>query len=135
MSSADDSRAKRVVRTGAELGPYSSAVVAGEHCYVAGMGGFVPGTRQLVDGGFDAEIKLTLDNLAATLDRAGFRLEDVVSATCYLRDLSNWARFNELYRGYFGDELPARAAVGVDDLPGGANVEVSCIAWRPGGPA
>ena len=126
--------AKRVVRTGSELGPYSAAVVAGEHCYVAGMGGFLGGTRDLVDGGIEAEIKQCLDNLAATLHEAGFALADVVSATCYLRDLSLWPLFNDVYRGYFGEEPPARAAVGVADLPAGANVEVSCVAWRAGGP-
>ena len=103
MSPTDDRSAKQVVHTGSELGPYSAAVVAGEHCYVAGMGGFKPGTRELVEGGIEAEIKTTLDNLAATLRQAGFRLEDVVSATCYLRDLSNWLVFNQIYRGYFGE--------------------------------
>ncbi len=135
MSTTDGPRSKRAVHTGSELGPYSAAVVAGEHCYVAGMGGFKPGTRELVDGGIEAETKTTLDNLAATLQQAGFRLEDVVSATCYLRDLSNWPVFNEVYRGYFGQDPPARAAIGVNDLPAGANVEVSCVAWRAGGPA
>ncbi len=135
MSTTDGPSAKRAVHTGSELGPYSAAVVAGEHCYVAGMGGFKPGTRELVDGGIEAETKTTLDNLAATLQQAGFRLEDVVSATCYLRDLSNWPVFNEVYRGYFGQDPPARAAIGVNDLPAGANVEVSCVAWRAGGPA
>jgi 2-iminobutanoate/2-iminopropanoate deaminase len=134
MSPTDDRSAKQVVHTGSELGPYSAAVVAGEHCYVAGMGGFKPGTRELVEGGIEAEIKTTLDNLAATLRQAGFRLEDVVSATCYLRDLSNWLVFNQIYRGYFGEKPPARAAVGVNELPAGANVEVTCVAWRAGGP-
>jgi hypothetical protein len=40
-----------VARTRAELGPYSSAVVAGEHCYVAGVGGFLTRGRHLVDRG------------------------------------------------------------------------------------
>ena len=105
MSPTDDRSAKQVVHTGSELGPYSAAVVAGEHCYVAGIGGFKPGTRELVEGGIEAEIKTTLDNLAATLRQAGFRLDDVVSATCYLPATSRigWCSI-KIYRGYFGED-------------------------------
>ena len=108
MSTTDGPSAKRAVHTGSELGPYSAAVVAGEHCYVAGMGGFKPGTREIVEGGIEAETKTTLDNLAATLRQAGFRLEDVVSATCYLRDLSNWPVFNEVLPGLLWSGIPGQ---------------------------
>lgn len=121
---------KRVVNTGSALGPYSSAVVAGNHCYVAGVGGFLPGTMTLVEGGIEAEIRQTMKNLEATIAQAGFRLEDVVSTTCYLRDLNHWPLLNDIYSLYFSEEPPARAAVVVADMPGGANIEITCIAWR-----
>lgn len=121
---------KRTVNTGSAIGPYSSAVVAGNHCYVAGTGGFTPGTNQLVGGGIAAEIKQALDNLASTVEASGFRLADVVSVTCYLRSMDDWPLLNEIYSSYFQDDRPARAAVGVDDMPGGVNVEFTCVAWR-----
>ncbi|MBP2329234.1 2-iminobutanoate/2-iminopropanoate deaminase [Kibdelosporangium banguiense] len=118
------------VNTGSALGAYSSAVVAGNHCYVAGTGGFLPGTTTIVDGGVDAEIRQTMENLKGTLEQARFSLESVVSLTCYLKDIADWGRFNEIYREYFPSEPPARAAVAVNEMPAGANIEVTAVAWR-----
>jgi len=121
---------KHVIKTGSSLGPYSSAVVAGNHCYVAGTGGFIPGTAQIVDGGIEAEIHQTMRNLEDVIQRAGFELADIVSVTCYLRDINHWPVLNKIYGEYVDQDAPARAAVGVQDLPAGANIEISCIAWR-----
>lgn len=121
----------KAINTGSALGPYSSAVVAGEHCYVAGTGGFIPGTTMLVEGGIEAEIQQTMRNLRATLEEAGFGLSDVVSTTCYLRDMADWPLLNMIYSQYFTENAPARAAVAVADMPAGANIEITCIAWRP----
>jgi 2-iminobutanoate/2-iminopropanoate deaminase len=121
---------KKAINTGGALGPYSSAIVAGNHCYVAGTGGFVPGTAQIVEGGVEAEIRQTMVNLESVITAAGFELADVVSVTCYLRSMDDWPLLNEIYRGYFTAEPPARAAVAVADMPGGCNVEITCVAWR-----
>lgn len=121
---------KRVVNNGGAIGPYSTAVVAGNHCYVAGTGGFVHGTARLVEGGLRAELRQAMENLESNITGAGFRLSDVVSTTCYLKDASIWQLFNEIYAGYFPEDPPARATVVVNDLPAGASVELSCIAWR-----
>ncbi|GAA1749196.1 Rid family detoxifying hydrolase [Nonomuraea bangladeshensis] len=123
---------KRVINSGSALGPYSSAVVAGDHCYVAGTGGLVPGTAQVVEGGIEAEIRQTMDNLQSVITEAGFRMDEVVSVTCYLRDMADWPLLNKIYSTYFTDEPPARAAVAVGDMPAGLNVELTCIAWRGG---
>lgn len=125
--------AKHVVKSGAEIGPYSSAVVAGNHCYVAGTGGFLPGTGELPDG-IEEEIRQTMHNLEATLGRAGFGLDDVVSTTCYLRRITDWPLLNKVYADYLGHEAPARAAIVASDMPGGASIEITCIAWRSDGP-
>ncbi|MFJ7215041.1 RidA family protein [Amycolatopsis sp. NPDC098790] len=121
---------KKVVNTGTALGPYSSAVVAGNTCYVAGTGGFLPGTTQVVEGGVEAEFKQTMENLETTITTAGFRMADVVSVTCYLRDMADWPLLNEIYAPYFEVEPPARAAVAVADMPAGLNIEITCVAWR-----
>ncbi|MER6952525.1 Rid family hydrolase [Streptomyces sp. NPDC000618] len=121
---------KKIIDTGSSLGPYSSAVVAGNHLYVAGHCGFLPGTPDIAEGGLEAEFRQTLKNLEATILQAGFRLEDVVSTTCYLRDMDHWPLLNEIYSGYFAQDVPARAAVAVVGLPLGANLEITCVAWR-----
>lgn len=120
----------KFMNTGSAIGRYSSAVIAGNHCYIAGTGGFVPGTSRIAEGGIEAEIRQTMKNLEATITQAGFRLQDVVSVTCYLRNLDHWPVLNEISSDYFDHEAPARAAVAVNDLPAGANIEITCIAWR-----
>ncbi|SEP44573.1 RidA family protein [Amycolatopsis saalfeldensis] len=122
--------AKKTINTGSALGPYSSAVVAGEHCYIAGTGGFLPGTSTIVDGGIEAEIRQAMDNLEATLARAGFALADVVSVTCYLRHTEHWPVLNEVYRNYFTKDEPARASLVVAGMPANASFEITCVAWR-----
>lgn len=122
---------RKYIQNGSSIGPYSQAVVVGDHCYVAGTGGFVPGTSQLVEGGLAAEIRQTMKNLEAVVNEAGFQLADIVSITAFLRDVTNWPRFNEIYSSYFPPHAtPARAVVGGADLPAGANVEIACIAHR-----
>ncbi|WP_194238298.1 RidA family protein [Streptomyces spongiae] len=122
---------KRIIQNGSSLGPYSQAVIVGNHCYVAGTGGFLPGTAQLVEGGKEAEIRQTMKNLEAVIGEAGYSMSDIVSVTAYLRDVSDWPTFNEIYSTCFEPEsAPARAVVGVAELPAGANVEVTCVAVR-----
>ena len=122
---------KKIIQNGSSIGPYSQAVVVGDHCYVAGTGGFLPGTSQLAAGGREAEVHQTMKNLEAVISEAGYQMSDIVSVTAYLRDISDWPMFNEIYSTYFPVEsAPARAVVGVADLPAGANVEVTCVAHR-----
>lgn len=126
---------KQVINNGAAIGPYSTAVIAGNHCYFSGLGGFVPGGTTVVEGGIEAEIRQTMENLVSTVGLAGYQVADLVSVTCYLRDLGDWPMLNEIYAQYFDDAPPARAAVAVADLPANSNVELSCVAWRAGAPA
>ena len=122
---------RRIIQNGSSIGPYSQAVVVGDHCYVAGTGGFLPGTAQLADGGREGEIRQTMKNLEAVLSGAGYGFADIVSLTCYLRDVDDWPLFNEIYSAYFDPSAtPARAVVGVADLPAKASVEVTCVAVR-----
>jgi 2-iminobutanoate/2-iminopropanoate deaminase len=121
---------KQAISAGTQLGPYSSAVVTRNHCYVAGTGGFVPGTSRLVEGGVEAEFRQAMRNLDAVLAQAGFTLADVVSMTCYLSDLAHWPLFNEIFTECFAVDPPARATIAVNEMPAGANIEITCVAWR-----
>jgi 2-iminobutanoate/2-iminopropanoate deaminase len=121
---------KRTISTGGNMGPYSPAVIAGDFCYVSGQGPIDTATREVVLGDIDAETRRTLDNLRAVLAAAGYELDDVISTTCYLRSLDDWAAMNAAYAEYFPRDAPARATVGVADLPMGTSIQVSCVAWR-----
>ena len=107
--------------------PFSEAVRAGDMLYLAGELG-VDASGKLAAGGVKAETKQMMDNVGATLARHGSSFDRVVSCTVALADISEWAAFNEIYRGYFKDHFPARMAYGASGLALNARVEMQCVA-------
>lgn len=108
--------------------PFSGAVKVGQTVYLSGNLGNVPGEMKLVDGGVAAETRQTMENIKAALAVVGGSLDDIVKCQVFLDDISEWSAFNEVYREYFGENPPARSALGADGLALGAAVEVDCIA-------
>ncbi len=105
------------------LGPYSGAVLSGDFCFVAGK----IGER---GGSFEHEASTAIDAIEGELARAGLSLAHVVQVTVYVTDISNYHDFNEVYASRFDEPYPARAVVGVDDLPGQARVQIQALARR-----
>jgi reactive intermediate/imine deaminase len=83
---------------------------------------------QMVDG-IDAQIVRVFENLKAVAEAAGGSLADVVKLNVFLTDLANFARVNETMAAYFSAPFPARAAVGVKELPRGALVEADAVMY------
>jgi reactive intermediate/imine deaminase len=108
--------------------PFSEAVRVGDLLFLSGQVGVQPGTMQLVPGGIDAEARQTMENIRATLERHGSSMDRVVKCTVFLTDMSEWPKFNEIYRTFFTGSFPARSALGANGLAIGARVEVECIA-------
>ena len=106
----------------AAIGTYSQAVRVGDTVYMSGQIGLDPASMQMVDG-IDAQIVRVFENLKAVAAAAGGSLADVVKLNVFLTDLANFAKVNETMAKYFSEPFPARAAVGVKELPRGALVE------------
>jgi reactive intermediate/imine deaminase len=110
--------------------PFSQAVLVGDVLYLSGSLGNVPGTRELVPGGMEAEAKQTMENIGAMLKANGLSFDDVFKCTVMLADMSKWGDFNKVYVTYFKpDRLPARSAFGANGLALGAQVELECWAY------
>ena len=110
----------------AAIGTYSQAVKVGDTVYMSGQIGLDPATMQMVDG-IDAQIVRVFENLKAVAEAAGGSLADVVKLNVFLTDLANFAKVNETMAKYFSEPFPARAAVGVKELPRGALVEADAV--------
>ena len=110
----------------AAIGTYSQAVKAGNTVYMSGQIGLDPATMTMVEG-FEAQTVRVFDNLKAVAEASGGSLADAVKLTIYLTDLSNFGTVNEVMARYFEQPYPARAAVGVKELPKGAVVEADAI--------
>lgn len=110
----------------AAIGTYSQAVRVGGTVYLSGQIGLDPASMQMVDG-IDAQIVCVFENLKAVAEAAGGSLADIVKLNVFLTDLGNFARVNETMARYFSEPYPARAAVGVKELPRGALVEADAV--------
>ncbi|MFM2109200.1 MAG: RidA family protein [Gammaproteobacteria bacterium] len=109
------------------IGTYSQAVRVGPTVYISGQIPLDPSSGQMVSGDIELEIRRVFDNLSAIAQAAGGSLKHAVRVTVYLTDLSNFAKVNEVMAQYFPQPWPARAAIGVAQLPRGARVEIDCI--------
>ena len=109
------------------IGTYSQAVRVGPTVYISGQIPLDPATGTLVSGDIELEIRRVFDNLSAIAKAAGGSLQHAVRVTDSLTDLANCAKVNEIMAQYFPQPWPARAAIGVAQLPRGSRVEIDCI--------
>ena len=111
------------------IGPYSQAVRAGDTVYLSGQIPLDPATMQLVSGDIEAEIRQVFVNLKAVAEGAGGSLANAVKVNVFLTDLGHFAKVNEIMATYCTQPFPARAAIGVAQLPRGARVEIECVLY------
>ena len=111
----------------AAIGPYSQAVKAGDTVYLSGQIPLDPETMEVVPGDFADSTRRVFENLKAVCEAAGGRLQDIVKLNIYMTDLANFATVNEVMATYFQEPYPARAAIGVVELPKGVPVEMDAV--------
>lgn len=123
--------AKKIVQTDkapGAVGPYSQAIIANGFVYTAGQIPLIPGTKNIVEGDIQAQVRQVLENVKGVVEGAGSSLANVVKTTVFLKDMDDFARMNEVYAEFFGENPPARSAVEVARLPLDVMVEIEAIA-------
>ena len=121
---------RKIIHTDAApqaIGAYSQAVVAGNTLYVSGQIPLVPETMEIDAGDIGAKIRRVFANLMAVVEAAGATADQVSKLNVYLTDLTHFPLVNEVLAEYFDEPFPARAVVGVAELPKGVPVEVDAI--------
>ncbi len=112
----------------AAIGPYSHAIVTeGPLLFCSGALPIDPGSGEMRDESVGSETEQCLRNLDAVCRAGGTELSRAVRLTIYTTALERFDEINESYGAFFGDEPPARAAVGVASLPKGVRVEIDAI--------
>ncbi len=110
------------------VGPYSQAIRHGSYLFCSGQVPLDPESGEKVTGGVAQQTTRCLQNLEAVCAAAGCSLGDAVKVTVYTTQLGEFAEINQAYAEYFADGAPpARAAVGVSELPLGVEVEIDAI--------
>jgi 2-iminobutanoate/2-iminopropanoate deaminase len=125
-------KALKTAAAPAAVGPYSQAVRAGDFLFISGQLGLDPATKKMVEGGVESQAQRCLMNIAAIVEAAGGGMERIVKTTVLLQSMDDFARLNEIYARFFGEDPPARATYQVAKLPLGALVEIEAVAYLGG---
>lgn len=113
------------------IGTYSQAVKVGKTVYLSGQIPLQAETMGLIDGDIRQQIHQVFKNLSAVAAAAEGSLADVAKLNVFLTDLSHFPVVNEVMAEYFSEPYPARAAIGVAELPKAAAVEMDAILELP----
>ncbi len=105
--------------------PFSAATKADGLVYASGT--------IAAEGDIRAQTKKVLDNLDATLQKAGSSLSMAASMHVYIKNAADFAAMNEVYRTFFKADPPARTTIVSDFVVPGALLEISAIAIPNGG--
>lgn len=113
----------------AAIGPYSQGIILDNIVFTSGQIAINPATGEIVGTTIEEQAEQVMKNLAAILKEAGTDMTKAVKTTCFLADMGDFAKFNEIYGNYFTTK-PARSCVAVKTLPKNVLCEVEVIAAK-----
>lgn len=114
----------------AAIGPYCQAMEVNGFLFASGQIPADPKTGE-IKGDITEQAEQSCKNVGAILKENGMDFTNVVKTTCFLANISDFAKFNEVYSKYFvGNPKPARSCVAVKDIPKGALCEIEIIASK-----
>lgn len=111
----------------AAIGTYSQAVKSANQLFLSGQIPLDPVSMEFVSNQIEGQIHQVFKNLQAVTEAAGGNLNQMVKLNIFLTDLSCFALVNQIMAEYFTEPYPARAAIGVKELPKGALVEMDGV--------
>lgn len=111
----------------AAIGPYSQAMILNGVLFTSGQIPVNPTTGEINGDTIETQAEQVMKNLGEVLKEAGSSFEKAVKTTCFLADMGDFAKFNEVYAKYFVNK-PARSCVAVKTLPKNVLCEVEVIA-------
>ncbi len=109
------------------IGTYSQAVRVNNTVFISGQIPLIAETMEVIEGSVEEQIHQVFKNLQAIIEAAGGTFENVVKLNIFLTDLSNFPTVNQVMAQYFSEPYPARAAIGVKELPKAVAVEMDAV--------
>ena len=110
------------------IGPYSQAIIYENLLFTSGQIPLDPDKGVIVGEDIITQAERVMNNLKAVLEEAGSSFDKVIKTTCFLKNMSDFTNFNEVYSKYFTSK-PARSCVAVKELPKDVLVDVELIAY------
>jgi len=113
----------------AAIGPYSQAVGFGDLLFTSGQIALDPATGEVVGSNIEEQAEQVMKNISAILEANSIDFKNVIKTTCFIAEMGDFAKFNEVYAKYFVSK-PARSCVAVKELPKAVLCEVEVIACK-----
>ncbi|GGC81317.1 RidA family protein [Enterococcus wangshanyuanii] len=110
------------------IGPYVQGNIINGLLFASGQVPLDPVTGEVVGTTIEEQTKQVLKNISAILEEVKSDFDHVVKTTCFLKNMDDFAVFNEVYASAFTSQLPARSAVEVARLPKDVLIEIEIIA-------
>ena len=114
----------------AAIGPYSQAIDTGKLLFISGQIPIDPVTNNIIEGDIEKQTEQVLNNIFNIIIAAGYKSNEIVKITVYITDMINFSKVNKIYEKYFNEYKPARAVVGVKELPKAVLVEAEAICCK-----
>lgn len=111
----------------AAIGPYSQAVSSGGFLFTSGQIPLDPVTGAVTGENIEEQAEQVMKNISAVLEASNTSYDKVIKTVCFLSDMGDFAKFNEIYARYFISK-PARSCVAVKTLPKNVLCEIEVIA-------
>ena len=111
----------------AAIGTYSQARSTENLTFISGQIPLDPATMEIVKGDFKSRARRVFMNIQAIAEEAGGSLNDICKLTIFLTNLNDFSAVNEVMAELFEQPYPARAAIGVKELPKGSEIEMDAI--------
>lgn len=108
--------------------PFSDAVETDNFLFLSGQIGRDHKKGFLVQGGIQEQTRQVIQNIKEVLAHHNMDLDRVVKCTVILKNIEDFAAFNEVYTQYFTNK-PARTTFGAD-LAANALIEIEVIAAK-----
>jgi aminoacrylate peracid reductase len=110
------------------LAPYSPGARAGDVIYVSGTLALDAKGQIVGAGDVRAQTRHVLESIKSVLIAADARMTDITFNQIFLKNLSDYAAMNEVYREYFPSSPPARYCIRADLVKPEFLVEIASTA-------
>lgn len=112
----------------AAIGPYSQGIICGSLLFTSGQIPLNPKTGEISGTTIEEQAEQVMKNMEAILISQNTVFSNVVKTTCFLADMNDFNKFNEVYSKYFTGK-PARSCVAVKQLPKNVLCEVEAVVY------
>jgi len=110
------------------IGPYSQAIRSGNFLFCSGQIALDPVSGRIIAGGIREQTEQIMKNVSMILENQKLGFDRIIKTTVFLKNMDDFALFNETYASWLKAPYPSRSTVEVARLPKDVLVEIEVIA-------